>query len=1251
MLLVIVMTFSLAACGRKKKEEDSTGNSGITGTDPNNPGTDPNNPGGNNENGDTVTYTVTFNSDGGSEIATQTVASGATINYYKPFKAGYTFLGWYDENDKLFVDGTPVTGNLNLHAKWEQGTSGGNVSDPNADTFTVTFKVDNSVYYELKVENGKKATAPLAPQKSGQQFTGWYDGNATTAFNFNQAITGNLTLTAHFASLDASILETGAYNESLYVVWDGAAQGAKVEYKLTTDSTWSQVDAPLIRQQGDEARVDILGLKAGSYDVKLTDASGKVIPLAPIEVSAYDRSGYAHFNYTDGVGAYKDDGTLKDNALVIYVTEENKDYVMDEICAANSDVNMFKIPYYSGSSGTNWNKNASGIGWWLNNNQYTASNAGSKKNKEPSNTYDAANGGKLGFKSVNRPVVIRFIGTVTTPEGCTAFNSVYEGGGVGDNGHMARLKNLKNVTLEGVGDNAKIFGWGFHFVIGTDATNGQGTSFEVRNLTFTEYPEDAIGMEGQQGKVNNKPTITASVERCWIHDNTFLPGRCDNPAESDKKEGDGSCDFKRGQYLTVSYNWFEYCHKTNLIGSADDSLQYNLTYHHNVWWQCGSRIPLTRQANVHFYNNYVMVDQTEATSPYSWVGKPSPSYVHSLRANCYLFSEANYYDGVKNLTDGKSGGAAKGWNNIIYGNSGTNTLQEVTSRDQAISNSCKYLDTDYSKFDTDSKLFYYNDYALDDAVAARQNALMYAGANGHGITNTAMNKYTPTKSVAVSDSGTTIELPKAKNDTEVNGVLFRGLSGVASGTIKYKGQGITFNLASEAQLTVTTTTTGDPSPELIGADGRVYAHKFNGTLTIILQPGTYVITSGQKDKEAVITSLKFENTTASSAARVGAAVDALTALVNAGEAKLTAEYEKLVNTARTAYNALTADEKAAFNSELYNNFAKAVYDFGNLQMAEFTRLVGLIGTVNENSYNAINAAQQAYDKLTSDLQQQVAGSKATLDAAWKTYEQFAVLNVVNLIKAFATKVNANDINESTARATIEALLDEGDSVLLAYNSLSDASDEDDGQKSQVTNYNDLTNAITKLENINKLFVFQDALDYFEGHTITMDDAGKVTALKAAYEALSATQKNLVSTTEKALYDSVLSEYETIKKQTITSDFSADGQPSDKTGTFTTSGSKKTNSLKVLGTTYTRGLKVDGNGVLTIKVDFKCTVTLYVLNSNNFKLDGVNMTVSPTAATEADTEGYTLTFTLEAGTHTITKGNSENSIYYAVLSPV
>ena len=153
---------------------------------------------------------------------------------------------------------------------------------------------------------------------------------------------------------------------------------------------------------------------------------------------------------------------------------------------------------------------------------------------------------------------------------------------------MARIKSGKDITLEGVGTDATIDGWGFHYMA-ESAKPDLGKSFEVRNLTFINTPEDAIGMEGVQASSNVNSELSASVERCWIHNNEFYCPDVSNPAESDKGEGDGSVDFKRGQYFTCSYNYFEGCHKTNLVGSADSSLQYNLTYHHNYWKLCKAR--------------------------------------------------------------------------------------------------------------------------------------------------------------------------------------------------------------------------------------------------------------------------------------------------------------------------------------------------------------------------------------------------------------------------------------------------------------------------------------------------------------------------------------------------------------------------------------------------------------------------------------------------------------------------------------
>ena len=87
-----------------------------------------------------------------------------------------------------------------------------------------------------------------------------------------------------------------------------------------------------------------------------------------IQVYEYDRSGYAHFNYDEGVGAYNNDGTPKDNAIIVYVTEENKNTV--EIPGYEGHA---PVSYTSSSSGETWTRETAGIGNILNNNHKSVS--------------------------------------------------------------------------------------------------------------------------------------------------------------------------------------------------------------------------------------------------------------------------------------------------------------------------------------------------------------------------------------------------------------------------------------------------------------------------------------------------------------------------------------------------------------------------------------------------------------------------------------------------------------------------------------------------------------------------------------------------------------------------------------------------------------------------------------------------------------------------------------------------------------
>lgn len=69
-----------------------------------------------------VTFTVTFDSQGGSTVPSQTVESGKTATEpAEPTKDGFTFEYWYVTDDTVeYVFSTPVTANLILKALWNE---------------------------------------------------------------------------------------------------------------------------------------------------------------------------------------------------------------------------------------------------------------------------------------------------------------------------------------------------------------------------------------------------------------------------------------------------------------------------------------------------------------------------------------------------------------------------------------------------------------------------------------------------------------------------------------------------------------------------------------------------------------------------------------------------------------------------------------------------------------------------------------------------------------------------------------------------------------------------------------------------------------------------------------------------------------------------------------------------------------------------------------------------------------------------
>ncbi|MBQ7140193.1 MAG: InlB B-repeat-containing protein [Bacilli bacterium] len=156
------------------------------------------------------TFTVTFDSKGGSSVATQTVKKDEkSLKPADPTRDGYKFNGWY-LNNKKYDFNTKITGNITLIAKWTS-TQTNNQTQNNTQTntqkpaetpqtpqvvkYNVVFHSDGGSAVSTQVVTaGAKATKPENPTRTGYKFVGWMLNGG--AYNFNTPVNNNITLTA-----------------------------------------------------------------------------------------------------------------------------------------------------------------------------------------------------------------------------------------------------------------------------------------------------------------------------------------------------------------------------------------------------------------------------------------------------------------------------------------------------------------------------------------------------------------------------------------------------------------------------------------------------------------------------------------------------------------------------------------------------------------------------------------------------------------------------------------------------------------------------------------------------------------------------------------------------------------------------------------------------------------------------------------------------------------------------------------------
>ena len=480
--------------------------------------------------------------------------------------------------------------------------------------------------------------------------------------------------------------------ESAFAEWASDGSDSYNVYYSGAGASDVKVDGQLVRKYGSKYRVDVVGLKAGSYTLKVASVKGgkegASTTSKSLTVKAHDRAGFA-FSNGHVPGAYKTDGALKSGAVVLYVTESTK--------------NTIKLDVVTSSKGAV---------------------------TECVGLQNILTAFKKGYDT--RPLAIRLIGNVTDPE-------------VTDKGDILIDMGKKEggaMTIEGIGNDATANGWGIRIknafdveirnigIMNVDSDEGDNIGLQqdnqyiwVHNCDFFygHAGSDKDQVKGDGALDCKKSTyVTFSYNHFWDNGKSNLLGL-----------SEGTTD---GLYITYHHNWYDHSDSRHPRVRFYSAHVYNNYYDGNAKYGAGSTKGSSVFMEANYFRNckYPMMTSMQGSDVYAG------GTTRDTKNNPTFSSE--------------DGGTIKAYNNHMEGNftfipygaskytlKGTETAvgsidtkadfdaYVVTSRDAQVPSSVKsYAGANtYNNFDTDKSIMY--SYTADSPEQALVNVRTYAG--------------------------------------------------------------------------------------------------------------------------------------------------------------------------------------------------------------------------------------------------------------------------------------------------------------------------------------------------------------------------------------------------------------------------------------------------------------------------------------------------------------------------------------------
>lgn len=224
-----------------------------------------------NQEKDKVTFTIIFDSDGGSKVPNQAIEEGSKIEKpNNPTKKDYEFVEW-QLNDKSFDFNSEISKNITIKAIWEKVNTSVDTSN-NTNQIKETFKVTNLIYtvqsnnIQSYAKSGSTVTLQvISNQKIGDLNINFSNGNSAEKIDKisdNQYIIyyyvrendpeGYLTYKLKIADIEGN---TYTYTDS------NANQRIIVDKTIPTVSykSYSNNAIPYKATVGDEITIEVIG--------------------------------------------------------------------------------------------------------------------------------------------------------------------------------------------------------------------------------------------------------------------------------------------------------------------------------------------------------------------------------------------------------------------------------------------------------------------------------------------------------------------------------------------------------------------------------------------------------------------------------------------------------------------------------------------------------------------------------------------------------------------------------------------------------------------------------------------------------------------------------------------------------------------------------------------------------------------------------------------------------------------------------